>query len=161
MTAFFAQLERQTAYTAQLVVSLVDSSHLQLKAPKFALVLAKTEHILQKMPLAVARQDSTSTRPKASVRDSPVLLRTAFQLFTTFASKERSEVQQEPVSVQQIAQRNACRATELETQFQAFANVLMLSTLTRSATRTAGITRLLLLCPRRELRLLWFRMEQP
>ena len=79
VTAFFAQLERQIVYTAQLVVSLADSSHLQLKDPKFALVLAKTEHTLQKIPLAVARQGSTSTQPKASVRDSPVPLRTVFQ----------------------------------------------------------------------------------
>ena len=154
MTAFFAQLERQTAYTAQLVVSLADSSHLQWKDRKFAHVLAKTEHTLQKMPLAVARQGSTSTRPKASVRDSPVPLRTAFQLFTTCASKEKSEVQQDPVLVQPVAQRNAYRATELETQFQAFANVPTLSALTRSATRTAGITLLLPLCPRRDLKLL-------
>ena len=60
-TAFYVQLELQTARTVLPVVSLVGSSLLLLKALKFALVLAKTELTLQKTLLADARLDLNST----------------------------------------------------------------------------------------------------
>ena len=60
-TAFYVQLELQTARTVLPVVSLVGSSLLLLKALKFALVLAKTELTLQKTLLADARLDLSST----------------------------------------------------------------------------------------------------
>jgi len=161
VTASCVQLVPPTASTALLVASPADSSHLQLKAPKFAPVPEKIVHILQKMPLAVVKQDSTSIRPKESVRVNPVPMPTAFQSFTTCASKVRLEVQQVPVFVQPIAQRNARQATEQETQFQVSANVTKHPALTKSATRIAETTHLSQLCPQLVPKLPWFKMEQP
>ena len=61
MTAFCVRKELQTARMVPQVVSLVASSLLQLKALKFAPVLARTEHIPLKMHPADAKQDLTST----------------------------------------------------------------------------------------------------
>lgn len=64
VTVYFVRQELQTARTALLDVSHADSSQHQLKAPKFALVLAKIELIPQKTLLVGVKQDLTSIPPK-------------------------------------------------------------------------------------------------
>lgn len=84
---------------------------------------------------------------------------TAFQSSTIYASRVKSEAQQEPVLVLTIAPKSASLATELEMLSRVSAGVPMQSKLIKYVTKTAGTQHLRLLCPRLEVISRWFRME--